>query len=586
MSCALSSLNRKFLDYKSNADEYDSVPVELKALRSWLPFRIECRWSKDHRPQKMKVPYNIAGRKADYTNPSEWMTFRAAVTMLRRGDYDGLGIVIDRRFGIVGYDADSCIANGTISETAREHIATLNTYTEESLSGAGIHCLAYGTLPALGRKSDGFEMYCDRRFFVVTGRHLPSTPSRIEHRQAEIGVVHTALFGREPARKRVTVASESVTQFLPNTRVRGGIEDFGTSVLISDEQVLRLLQHDPKAWAYFSRGPGTMNPSGADYALGCKLAFYTRGDLRQMRRLFMRSALGNRAKCSTTRGSVNYVEYTLQRCLSRQRVFWRPSAKELKVRLPVGRPVSETTKRVLELSRQYPAMRPCEIARTLAVNSAAVRKVLSRHSMRAGDARKPARTQTMEARSGDEPKLTNGLRHQSGFGDAVLQAISKHAGWVKCTTIAAETGMSAEAVRKQLQRLGEVGLVDRDCKGRCREHHERRQRKLKPCSSKPIPKCRENGRERKTLTRTELVRRGWPRTLIEKIFPAVGRDYTERIITLPIGRAVKARYYWVSRIKAIEVKPWFEVERAHARRNTVLKPPVYNDRSLKSSYKT
>ena len=156
---------------------YASVAVELKLLRAWLVFRIELRPSQGSKPKKLKIPYNIAGRKAHYTNSQEWMTFETALTMLRRGEFDGLGIVIDERFGIVGYDADSCIVNGTISVAAREHIATLNSYTEESFSGTGLHCLAYGTLPPEGRKSDGFEMYCDQRFFVVTGRHLSGTPS-------------------------------------------------------------------------------------------------------------------------------------------------------------------------------------------------------------------------------------------------------------------------------------------------------------------------------------------------------------------------------------------------------------------------
>ena len=37
---------------------YDSVPVELKALRAWLPFRIERRLCQDNKPKKLKVPYN------------------------------------------------------------------------------------------------------------------------------------------------------------------------------------------------------------------------------------------------------------------------------------------------------------------------------------------------------------------------------------------------------------------------------------------------------------------------------------------------------------------------------------------------
>ena len=157
------------------------------------------------------------------------------------------------------------------------------------------------------------------------------------------------------------------------------------STLCSDEQVLLLLRNDPVARRYFAGGPGEMNPSGADFALGCKLAFYTGGNLRQMYRLFMQSTLAKRAKCRTTRGSVNYVQYTLERCLSRQKVFWQPSGKS-KSRMPVGRPVSEMTKCVLEARRQDPAIRPCEIARKLGLNSASVRKIISRYPDQAGDA--------------------------------------------------------------------------------------------------------------------------------------------------------------------------------------------------------
>jgi putative DNA primase/helicase len=83
------------------------------------------------------------------------MTFDAALQMIRRGGYDGIGIVLDRSFGLVGYDADVCINGGTISETARKHIAARNSYTEISLSGSGLHVLARGELPPGRRKRDG-----------------------------------------------------------------------------------------------------------------------------------------------------------------------------------------------------------------------------------------------------------------------------------------------------------------------------------------------------------------------------------------------------------------------------------------------
>ena len=553
-------------------DPYDLVPVELKVLRAWLPFRIGFRQSHGSKPKKSKVPYNIAGRKADYTNSNEWMTFEGARTMLRRGDYDGIGIVIDRRFGIVGYDADECIADGAISATAREHIAILNTYSEQSFSGTGIHCLAYGTLPPEGRKREGFEMYCHKRFFVVTGLHLAGTPKGIKRRQAEIEAVHAAIFGTGPARKHATSARKSVTQFAPNTQVGVGGEGFEAKVsgLPSDTQVLRVLERDPVAWRYFSSGAGIMNPSRADFALGCKLAFYTRGDLQQMYRLFMQSTLAERAKCHTMRGNVNYVQYTLQRCLSHQKDFWQPSANRPKSRRPVGSPLSAVTKSVLELITKFPAMRACEIARTLNLKQAPVRQILSRYPIRPIEARRPARSRTMEASSRERQHLSAEFRRESGSRNAVLEAISKHTGWVMIRTLARETGRSTGTLKNLLQQLGNVGLVDRDGKGRYRKHRERKPRKLKPCSSKPIQRCRGTGQERKSLTRGELKKRGWPEDLIDSIFPKAGKDYKDKEFVLSgwSWHVVKTRIYPVSRIMAFEMEPWFEIERVEILRRS------------------
>jgi len=56
-----------------------------------------------------------------------------------------------------------------------------------------------------------------------------------------------------------------------------------------------------------------------------------------MYRLFMQSALAKRPKCHTTRGSIDYVQYTLKRCLNHQTVFWQSSMRVSKSRMPVGR---------------------------------------------------------------------------------------------------------------------------------------------------------------------------------------------------------------------------------------------------------
>jgi hypothetical protein len=112
-------------------------------------------------------------------------------------------------------------------------------------------------------------------------------------------------------------------------------------------------------------------------------------------------------------------------------------------------------------------------------------------------------------------KLSGDFKYRSAARDDVLRAVSIHPGWVKYTTIAAEIVKSPEAARKHLQRLAKAGLLDRDGKGRYRQHRERQHPKLKPYSAKPIPKCKNVNKERKTMSRSELSRRGWPKTLID-----------------------------------------------------------------------
>ena len=555
------SRDRCLLDIGS-ADErsrYARVPIELKLLRAWLPFRTELRLSKSGNPETLKIPYNVADRKAHYTNPRQWMTFDDAYTMLRRGCYDGLGIVLDQRFGIVGYDADSCISHGKISETALRHITTLNSYAEESYSGTGCHCLAYGTLPPYGRKGEGLEMYCHLRFFVITGRHIPGTPSRIEHRQAEIELVHSDIFGREPTGRPVSREPQSVTQFRPITQVCVIEEEkeVGARAFRSDEQVLRNLKGDRVAWRYFAGGCGEMNPSRADFALGCKLAFYTGGDLDQMYRLFMQSALGKREKCRSTRRDIDYVRYTLKRCLARQRVFWRPFVKAPRSKNRVGRPLSTTTQRVQEARSQFPDMRASELARMLGLRSPAVRKVLSRYP---SQCRTPEKAKEFKC---PEIELTPAFSKDSVSEGTVLEAMNKYSSWVKVTTLATKTGKCNGAVAAELERLAGLDLVDRRCDGRYRVHREQKRRTLKPCRLKPIPKRSDNVHERRTLTKGELRKRGWQKEQIEKYFPIAGRHYREKEILLEWNmRMVKIRLYQVSRIKVFERQPDFEVERA------------------------
>ncbi len=320
--------------------EIANIPPELKERRSWLPWRFS---EKPNQKGKFsKVPFSITDRKADYTNPLEWQMFDTVMQQYERGNYDGIGLVLGD--GLCGLDEDHCCQDGHLSEESARHIRVLNSYSEFSVSGDGVHCLAFGTLPDGPRKRGNHELYGDQRFFVVTGRKLPSSPGFIAHRAAELKQLHAMLFGT-PEQNRLNDQNQNVENQghkCPKTKrtsvpklapITQGERGKG----LSDKQVLAQIKKDPVAQMYWPGCPGGVNPSEADFALACKLAFYCRRNLQQMERLFRQSALAARAKADTRRGDIDYITYTLRRACKKQAEVWQPEERA-KSPNPPGRP--------------------------------------------------------------------------------------------------------------------------------------------------------------------------------------------------------------------------------------------------------
>lgn len=86
-----------------------------------------------------------------------------------------------------------------IEPWAREIVDRLQSYTEISPSGRGVHILIKGRVPPGGNKKGKVEMYSQARYFTMTGHHLKGAPLSIEDRQAQLTVLHTAIFGKPKA---------------------------------------------------------------------------------------------------------------------------------------------------------------------------------------------------------------------------------------------------------------------------------------------------------------------------------------------------------------------------------------------------
>ena len=174
--------------------QYSRIPTSLKAKRIWLPFKTSPRSAGGVN----KIPQNRQGRSAKYTDPATWMSYEEAVRQSQRPGYAGIGIVFSEELGMLGSDFDHCIVDGVLDPEVECWVAKLNTYTELSFSGEGLHSLAYGKLPWKANRSGKVEMYTDARFFVVTGRQMTGTPDQVLPAQAAIDAIHSQVFGNQP----------------------------------------------------------------------------------------------------------------------------------------------------------------------------------------------------------------------------------------------------------------------------------------------------------------------------------------------------------------------------------------------------
>ncbi|PFE03793.1 DNA primase [Bacillus sp. AFS023182] len=190
---------------KENPYNFNEIPAELKALPQWILWRFEKRNNKP-----TKVPYQVDGEMAQANNRRTWSTFATAVKFYLEGDYDGIGFVFSRQDNYIGIDIDKCVVDEKTNAFATEIIDTLDSYTEFSPSGKGIHIIIKGNLPqsvlGTGRKNTkhGLEIYSYGRFFTFTGNRENSND--VYERTDELAEVFEKYFDDSDIQGRVNLA--------------------------------------------------------------------------------------------------------------------------------------------------------------------------------------------------------------------------------------------------------------------------------------------------------------------------------------------------------------------------------------------
>jgi putative DNA primase/helicase len=142
--------------------EVENIPRELKVRPQWVMWK-----AVGEKPDK--VPYSArTGRKASSTDLMTWSTFPEALEAYEHGQYAGLGFMFSSADPYTGVDLDGCVdENGDIAPWALEIARHLDSYTELSATGSGLHIIVRGDVP--NRRQGDIEVYSSKRFFTVTG---------------------------------------------------------------------------------------------------------------------------------------------------------------------------------------------------------------------------------------------------------------------------------------------------------------------------------------------------------------------------------------------------------------------------------
>jgi len=291
------------------------IPLELIKNDKWVLWRNEDKVNLDLSEETVskytKKPFQINGNFASSTIPSTWSSFGEVRDNIK--NYDGIGYVLCKEDGYIVIDLDDCVFNGVISARAMEIIQKLNSYTEYSQSGKGIHIFIKGQKPGprCRNMKEKFEMYDDKQFIAMTGNHVKETPHGINKAQNVINYLYN-----------LYLFQESLTDKYSR------LNCIQTSPQMTDDKIIRKASEAKNGQTFINLYNGDYSlydsASEADQALCFILAFYTQ-QFNQIDRLFSNSKL-YREKWDR----IDYKEKTIMNAITQVTNYYQPKKSNLK----------------------------------------------------------------------------------------------------------------------------------------------------------------------------------------------------------------------------------------------------------------
>jgi len=266
-------------------NQFENIPEELKQLPQWVCHR-------------NKIPFNpLTGAPAKAGQPDTWARFEDAVKAV--GNYDGIGFEFNNN-GIVGIDLDKVIVeDGAVSAEALGIVEMLDSYTEYSPSGKGLHIFVRGDIPVDGRKKGFIEMYKAKRYFTVTG-NVYGALKPINERTEQVKQLFDKYFSDSKSEKSADIKNPCIST----------TKDYLSIGLVKDA-VFKAL------WDGEYQSEKCTSESEADLALMGKLLYWCSGNLDAAIEAFMNSpyAEGKDDKHTTKLERSDYLKRTAMKAM-------------------------------------------------------------------------------------------------------------------------------------------------------------------------------------------------------------------------------------------------------------------------------
>jgi putative DNA primase/helicase len=316
-----------------------NLPAVMRGVQQWV-----C-WGKTQSPDTpKKKPFNpVTGKPADVTDRKTWARFEDCEKAIKNLKYCGAGYIFNGDYIVI--DLDCVISNrGEILPEAKEIIEALDSYTEISASGTGVHIICKGNLNITRNKADfqlpsmTVEKYARTVIDEITKRKKRKMPGiEVYTASRYVALTGNVYHGKKIIKDGSHALKEIYNRYMVTTSqkrctgiVQQKMKTRSEADLTPQEQNLLKIMFNGKnaekikmLWSgnfeeyariYGKADKEDTSQNCADMALCMFLAFYTDKNAEMMDRLFSHSGL-YREKWDSKRNCGTYGQYTIQKAI-------------------------------------------------------------------------------------------------------------------------------------------------------------------------------------------------------------------------------------------------------------------------------